>query len=91
MYVGVLLYDSEGGFDVNDLLIIGLARTIYIYTRCICGIFGRMTTKYTVIYGVYIGFWPTLLNYCPALRQQVYSIMEFLPYVVGFFFHASMA
>ena len=50
-----------------------------------------MTTKYTVIYGVYIGFWPTLLNYCPALRQQVYSIMEFLPYVVGFFFHASMA
>jgi len=24
------------------------------------GIFGRETTKYTVIYGVYIQFWPTL-------------------------------
>jgi len=37
---------------------IGLARTIYI--RCIYGIFGREITKYTVIYGVYIRFWPTL-------------------------------
>jgi len=36
----------------------GLARTIYI--RCIYGIFGREITKYTVIYGVYIRFWPTL-------------------------------
>jgi hypothetical protein len=35
-----------------------LARTIYI--RYIYGIFGRKTTKYTVIYGVYIRFWPTL-------------------------------
>ena len=37
---------------------ISLARTIYI--RCIYGIFGREITKYTVIYGVYIRFWPTL-------------------------------
>jgi len=37
---------------------IGLARTIYI--RCIYGIFGREITKYTVIYGVYVRFWPTL-------------------------------
>jgi hypothetical protein len=37
---------------------IGLARTIYI--RLIYGIFGREITKYTVIYGVYIRFWPTL-------------------------------
>jgi hypothetical protein len=37
---------------------VGLARTTYI--RCICGIFGREITKYTVIYGVYIRFWPTL-------------------------------
>jgi len=34
------------------------ARTIYI--RCIYGIFGNDITKYTVIYGVYIRFWPTL-------------------------------
>jgi len=37
---------------------VGLARTIYI--RCIYGIFGREITKFTVIYGVYIRFWPTL-------------------------------
>jgi hypothetical protein len=37
---------------------LGLARTIYI--RCIYGIFGREIIKYTVIYGVYIRFWPTL-------------------------------
>jgi len=37
---------------------LGLARTIYI--RCTYGIFGREITKYTVIYGVYIRFWPTL-------------------------------
>jgi hypothetical protein len=37
---------------------IGLARTIYI--RFIYGIFGREITKYTVIYGVYVRFWPTL-------------------------------
>jgi len=36
-----------------------LAKTIYI--RCIYGIFGREITKYTVIYGVYIRFWPTLV------------------------------
>jgi len=39
-------------------LLIELARTIYI--RCIYSIFGRDITKYTVIYGVYIRFWPTL-------------------------------
>ena len=37
---------------------VGLARTIYI--RCIYRIFGREITKYTVIYGVYVRFWPTL-------------------------------
>jgi len=35
-----------------------LARTIYV--RCIYGIFGREITVYTVIYGLYIQFWPTL-------------------------------
>jgi hypothetical protein len=43
---------------------IGLARTIYIYIyiyiRYIYGILGREIIKYTVIYGVYIRFWPTL-------------------------------
>ena len=37
---------------------LGLARTIYI--RCIYGIFGWEITKYTVMYGAYIRFWPTL-------------------------------
>jgi len=37
---------------------LGLARTIYI--RCMYGIFGREITTYTVIYGAYIRFWPTL-------------------------------
>jgi len=37
---------------------IGLARTIYI--RCMYGVFSREITKYTVIYGVNIRFWPTL-------------------------------
>jgi len=32
----------------------------HIFTVCI-GIFGREITKYTVIYGAYIRFWPTLL------------------------------
>jgi len=37
---------------------VGLARIIYI--RYIYGIFGKEIIKYTVIYGVYIQFWPTL-------------------------------
>ena len=37
---------------------VGLARTIYIW--CVYGFFGREITRYTVIYGVYIRFWPTL-------------------------------
>ena len=37
---------------------VGLARTIYI--RFMYCIFGREITKYTVIYGAYIRFWPTL-------------------------------
>jgi len=32
----------------------------HIYIPCTYGIFGREITKYTVIYGVYIQFWPTL-------------------------------
>jgi len=50
--------------DVNTVIydvFVGLARTINI--RCIYGIFGREITKYTVIYGVYMRFWPTLCIY----------------------------
>jgi hypothetical protein len=32
--------------------------------RCIYVIFGREITIYTVIYGVYIPFWPTLVLGC---------------------------
>ena len=44
-------------------LYVRLARTVYI--RCIYGIIGRETIDYTVIYGAYIRFWPTLLICCP--------------------------
>jgi len=36
---------------------LGLAKTIYI--QFTYSIFGREITKYAVIYGVYIRFWPT--------------------------------
>jgi len=48
----------------EDTKCLGLTRTIYI--RCIYGIFGREITKYTVIYGVYIRFWPTLKMLDPS-------------------------
>ena len=38
---------------------VGLAITTCIW--CIHGILGREITKYTVVYGVYVRFWPTLL------------------------------
>ena len=47
---------STSGLQVH--MCVELARTIYI--RCMYGTFGREITKYTVIYGVYIRFWPTL-------------------------------
>ena len=43
----------SGNFCVRQVLSVGLA-------RCFYGIFGRVITEYTVIYGVYIRFWPTL-------------------------------
>ena len=49
---------SLGGTN-EHWLSVGLARTMYI--RCVYGIYGRKFTDYTVIYGVYIGFWPTLV------------------------------
>ena len=58
------------------LKFVGLARTIYI--RCVYGIFGRETTKYTVIYGVYIQFRPTLrichrvIEHTPTVYTCIY-------------------
>ena len=49
------------------MIIVGLARTIYIWF--LYGIFGREFIKYTVIYGVYIRFWPTLDICSIALLQ----------------------
>jgi hypothetical protein len=47
-----------GVYTVVIQACVGLARTRHI--QCICGVFGREIIKYTVIYGVYIRFWPTL-------------------------------
>ena len=53
---------------------LGLARTIYI--RCICGIFGREITKYTVIYGAYFRFWPTLRISVCTVYMTIYSVVS---------------
>ena len=62
---------------------IGLARTIYI--RCLYGTFGRKITKYTVIYGVYKRFWPTLYIYIYGTRYQSGSF-SLIDVGSGFFF-----
>ena len=50
---------SRGLFYTQHILCeLRVARIIYI--RCIYGISGRDINKYTVIYGAYIRFWPTL-------------------------------
>jgi len=43
---------------LNNAYRLGLARTI----RCIHGVVSWETTKYTVKYGVFIRFWPTLIK-----------------------------
>ena len=53
---------STWQWDKWLIIRVGQARTIYI--RFTYGIFGAEITKYTVIYGVYIRFWPTLLIMC---------------------------
>jgi len=49
--------DVHLAISVPNIPNIELARTMYI--RYIYGNIGRKTTKYTVIYGIYIRFWPT--------------------------------
>ena len=48
---------------------LGLATTIYI--RFMYGTFGRKITKYTVIYGEYIRFWPTLHMTCDQVQPSL--------------------
>ena len=48
----------KGVYETVTRTCVGLASTLYI--RCVYGVFGREMTKYTVIYGAYIRFWPTL-------------------------------
>jgi len=61
MYDGMLGRDS--GVQVmtcgSNVISLGLARTIY--TRFIHGILDMEITKYTVVYGADILFWPTLV------------------------------
>jgi len=63
-------YTHNGHFSC--LLCLELARTIY--TRCIYGIFGRETTSYTVMYGAYIRFWPTLLMSLTDLAEDPQAV-----------------
>ena len=43
-----------------------------IYIRCIYGVFGWEITKYTVVYGAYTRFWPTLIVHkLHVARQQI--------------------
>jgi hypothetical protein len=62
--LAVKAYNPKGAWSVG----FWLARTIYI--RWMYGMFGRKITKYTVIYGVYIRFWPALMECCVNHRQQ---------------------
>jgi len=52
---------------------------IYTYIRCIYDIFSREITIHTIIYGVHIGFWPTL-QICGAREAKGFcrpSILRF--------------
>ena len=57
---------------------LGLARTINM--RCMYSNLGREITKYTVIYGVYIRFWPTLDTTClPKENQRRFQFVAARP------------
>ena len=57
-YVGlaraVYIHRIFGDLPANNTVYIELARTIYIYIRCIYGKFGREITQCMVMYGVYV-------------------------------------
>ena len=46
----------------------------HTYTRCVYGTFGREITKYMVVYGAYIRFWPTLDANNKAEVQQLSAV-----------------
>ena len=56
---------------------VGLARTIHV--RCIYGFFGSEFTINTVIYGVYIRFWPILLKWPLSLSVEHGAWLQWLP------------
>jgi hypothetical protein len=53
----------------------------HLYIQCIYGNLGRKITKYTVVYGVFIRFWPTLLmqhSSITHLRTRPFSLQACL-------------
>jgi hypothetical protein len=67
----LMTFSALGGVPQLHKTSVGLARTIYI--RCIYGNFGREITKYTVKYGVYIRFWPTLMMTCACVHVFMHA------------------
>ena len=63
-------------YGVYTVFLAGESPKIYGHVRCVCGIFGRESTKYTVMYGAYIRSWPTLAIY---LIYQAYSVTHPTP------------
>jgi len=59
-----------------------LARTIYI--RCIYDKFGWEITKYTVIYGAYIRFWPSLCM-CSASHRDATRYLTLATAMCGYY------
>jgi len=53
---GAILHHADGKGPCKNRKRLGLARTMYV--RCIYNIFGKEITRITVIYDVYIRFWP---------------------------------
>jgi len=53
------------------------------YIRCIYGIFGREITIHTVIYGVYIQFWPTLHMISHLLVLLIFYLQAALISIAG--------
>jgi hypothetical protein len=60
-----------GYVTLLPLCCVGLARTINM--RCIYGVLGREITKYTVIYGAYTQFWPSLTMWDADYLKKVIS------------------
>ena len=58
--------------------VLGLAKPyIHMYIPCIYGNSGREITTYTVIYGVHIRFWPTLV-FMRGNGEEVWQVGVFL-------------